>query len=619
MGRIKKSKNKEIKANASKALPTLLDAIKSDDLILFSRLITEKKQLLHLCYGHFPILSACYLYQSKKIVKEYEEKLSSISNYDIVDEDFEVYKKFKRYAKRCLRLYYLNYNIITPLEMLAIINDSYYLKQVYNDFPKPVKVRNNIATIYKTLHNQDIDTQSDTINIKRKRLSKLQKVCAIVAIVFTSLILGVSISAWKGVHLVYGKGTIDAPYNIYNEKQLISAFKNDDTHYNLVKDITLTKKWNANDFKGHFDGDGNKIYVNNLVTKGFVNELSGDLKNVEFIFSPLSLDITEDFSLLVKTNNGLLQNISMDIKGDFHEKAEDDEVYFSLFVNENYGEINSCTINANVLINSDNEKNAFFSGFASFNYGNVLNCKTTLSSKFETDTVDLAGLVTVNENTGTVAHCINEAEIFQRSESELWNPNASGIALNNNGSITNCLNKGSIIAISKATDRNLSVYVGGIVCINNKTLFKCKNTGNIQGIAQAAQVSAGGIASLNNTEFSKIESCSAGGKINISLDVETDGFIFAGGVAGFNHGNIEKSFSLATFESTNGTPFMGGIVGVANYYTATYENNFYIAQPNITYGSATLLLNNTLYLGTDEGVIKVENEEELQEVEVYWE
>ena len=60
----------------------IFDSIKNDDLTLFSSLIESNENL---CYGRFPLLSICILYNSKKILKKYKNKLINIEKYNITN------------------------------------------------------------------------------------------------------------------------------------------------------------------------------------------------------------------------------------------------------------------------------------------------------------------------------------------------------------------------------------------------------------------------------------------------------------------------------------------------------------------------------------------------------
>ena len=82
----------------------LFEAIKKDDLKTFENLITSNADL-NICFGRFPLLSVCYLYDSVKILNKFEKKLFSKSAFDIHEEFFEIYLKFKTHAKKSIRLF----------------------------------------------------------------------------------------------------------------------------------------------------------------------------------------------------------------------------------------------------------------------------------------------------------------------------------------------------------------------------------------------------------------------------------------------------------------------------------------------------------------------------------
>ncbi|MEG1395268.1 MAG: hypothetical protein RSD04_05895, partial [Clostridia bacterium] len=65
----------------------ILIAIKSDNAEAFGGYVSAKENL-SICYGKFPILSLCYLFGSKKIIKLYENELLNITKYSKKDDDF---------------------------------------------------------------------------------------------------------------------------------------------------------------------------------------------------------------------------------------------------------------------------------------------------------------------------------------------------------------------------------------------------------------------------------------------------------------------------------------------------------------------------------------------------
>ena len=151
-------------------LKLLFESIKKDDLNLFSTLIDGNENV---CYGRFPILSLCYLYGSKKIIKKHKKRFYKIAEYKKVDEYLEIYKAFKPLASRALRLY-TNGALVTPLEMLAILGKDHFVKKEYNKFYRDKKIEKSLEKIY-LIHGQNVSLYMYKIKIERKTLTCYQK------------------------------------------------------------------------------------------------------------------------------------------------------------------------------------------------------------------------------------------------------------------------------------------------------------------------------------------------------------------------------------------------------------------------------------------------------------
>ena len=99
----------------------IFEAVKLDDVKAFSSLVKSNADL-KIRYGRFPLLSVCYLYESYNILSKFETPMLLISSYEVFGEYIEIYQKFKKYAKKALRLYVFEYEIVQPVEMLAILD-----------------------------------------------------------------------------------------------------------------------------------------------------------------------------------------------------------------------------------------------------------------------------------------------------------------------------------------------------------------------------------------------------------------------------------------------------------------------------------------------------------------
>ncbi len=627
----------------------LLQAIKTNDARTFSSLVGEKKGYLSLCYGRFPILSICYLYNSKKILSQYAKQLFMINSYTIIDEDIEIYKEFRKIAGKSLRLYVKNDIIVSPLEVLALLDDSISLTEVYPNAYKNQQIIENIATIYRINHNEIVSTERNYIQIKNKKLSGLQYLLAITSLVVASIMILLSSSLWVTLHYVFGNGTSNSPYRISTESQLKLAINQGDKNYILTKDINLSNQWETKDFSGVLDGNGKTIFIKNNINDSFIDTLNGTLKNMHFSLAKYDRAITDNLGIIVQINNGSIENSHIRIDGKFtktsiggdvdeDELEEYEDVYISCLVHENNGNIIDSSINADINLVGDG-KNAFFAGVASINNGTVDNCSTTEDTRIITDTLDVAGLVINNNEDGIVINCTNNAEIKQSSASDSWLPNASGVVLNNFGEVNSCFNYGEITAKSTAKEKFFYVYLGGVVCTNYGFILKSKNNANLIAESHQYHIHAGGVTSVNAVIGSTINNCCSYGKITVRSVQEENIYKFAGGICSQNNGRIHNSYSASTFSEPQDHTYLGGISsltdamltfsGLFPIVETHSKNNYYIVQDNISYGIAALSLSDgqqiTIYDENaiseeqlNQGIIKQDNLEQLESKEIFW-
>ena len=112
----------------------LLDAIKKDNISAFKKLIVEE-DCKYYTYGRFPVLSLCYLWDSWKIISSFEKYLIKINEGFIdVGDDLASYSRFKKQAARALRLYVGNDKLVTPLEMLAVLQKNIRLSRAIKKY-----------------------------------------------------------------------------------------------------------------------------------------------------------------------------------------------------------------------------------------------------------------------------------------------------------------------------------------------------------------------------------------------------------------------------------------------------------------------------------------------------
>src|SRR5574344_941272 len=134
-----------------KECENIIFSIKSDDLTSFCKILREQENL---CFGRFPLLSVCLLYNSKRILKKYRKSLEHIKDFCVVFEPFFLAKDFMKVAGKSMRLY--QNKIVYPIEMLALfhkdfqVKKTYYFYDNYFDYNFTKITFDNLQTLYST-------------------------------------------------------------------------------------------------------------------------------------------------------------------------------------------------------------------------------------------------------------------------------------------------------------------------------------------------------------------------------------------------------------------------------------------------------------------------------------
>lgn len=546
-------------------LKGLFEAIKKDDIKSFSSIMLSNSDL-NICFGRFPILSLCYLYGSYKILEKYEKLLFPIKNFVVVDEYYEIYLKFKRHAKKCLKLYVYDDKIVYPIEMLAILDERFMISKYYNLLYKNEEILTNLQKIYKINKKTEIEVSMQSIKIEKRKLKPVEWLFAGIATCLLAVVSAFSIFSYVFVKDKFGVGTASNPIKISTEQELQTAIKKGKACYILENDITLTKEWTACYFKGSIFGDGHKIVAGEHMPDGFIVNLSGTVRDLAIEANLSDKNVSENFGFFARESSGSIINCS--VSGNFEFEAyNDDDVYLSLVVSDNDGVIENCSVDAKVNLKNNRSSNCYFAMIAGKNDGTVKNSKTT-TGEIVSDTVDVAGVV--GENNGNIEICENKINVNQQSGSSEWNPNTAGVCVTNNGTVKNCKNFGEITSASSTTEKpqegDIAVVCGGIVCDNNGEVINCRNTGKITAKSDIALCYAGGIVARNilNDTYPKLEK----NKAECDIDVYSkSNALYVGGVAGFNAsevdgcgfvGNIKAVTDMA---SNTIVACVGGVVG----------------------------------------------------------
>lgn len=565
----------------------LVDAIKSDNLVLFSEYIKEKENL---SFGRFSILALVYMYGAKKIARAFEGRLGQIKKYDIVVEPIEFWGALRRLAGKRLRVYSGETRVINPLEMLALLGKDRKLKKMYGKFYVSDDIKKQIVAIYK-IGAQNVYFDSIGVHIEKRVWGLREKriILASMIMSFACAVVVAGIYVFMGVINGFGVGGL--PYKIKNETELYKALACEDS-YVLSKDITLKNKCDALNFEGTLDGNGHTIYLDDLSALGIENNF-GTIKNLNIVCRANSGIINSQIGLIANKNEGTISNVKVtigDIEITANRSQENDCGLYGVVV-ENKGTISNAQIKLNVALTALNDGECSLSGVAYSNSGTIKNCSVISGSTASSLECDLAGIVIYNEVGGEIISSKNYATLSQQSSQKTWSPNVAGIALSNMGTISSSINYGMMSVVSTCEDDgDVGIaYVGGVSANNYSVIDNCLNYGDINASTNKIIVYAGGLVA--NGIYSIVDSqtvlsssvTNSGVECNINVEtLDTEAYAFVGGLCGYLYGAMENCFSLASFTqgSTDTKYFVGNAVGATYISSSFWSDIIYLTARN---------------------------------------
>lgn len=612
---------------------SLLDAIKKDKVSAFKKLIVLE-DCKYYTYGRFPVLSLCYLWDAWKIISSFEKYLIKINEGFIdVGEDVTSYSRFKKQAHRALRLYVDNDKLVTPCEMLAILQKNVRLSRIIKKYGIEDKEARRVERIYSMARVQKATIKDRKITISREKISP-SKLATLIICIIVSVSMIVAASLFYVHTLNQRQGTADSPFIIKNSAQLDKVLST--SYYCVLKDdITLEAK--GYEFTGSLDLDGHSLVVEKS-TISLIQELKGTIKNGKIVIRGNSYFAEDDFSPVVIFNDGTIENVqiiiensSIEVVDNLKDTNENKTRYIGIVCAQNYGTIDGISVSENNLnLVGSSDINATFGAISGKNNSTfqIKNCYTAIGGSLTTNTIDIGGIV--GENAGQIISCTNNATISQTTNYENWSPNVAGIAFTNNGYIENCINKGNIVVnhTLETVTTNISCYVGGISASNYGTIYHSKNEGNITVTAHGVQMFVGGIASLNYTTSNYIPLISESGSLcEITINNSGEQNQFLGGIVGYVGTDtmitpqIEKCFtdvkvSDSNTETTNS--YIGGIIG---FILTGYSNyNYYVGNGDYYGIGGYATIGPPVRPTSDSGLgtTRVNTLEELKATEVYW-
>jgi len=618
-------------------IETIYQSIKEDNLALFSAYIEGKENL---SFGRFPILSICYMFEANKIISKYKVLLGNISKYQRIDEPFELYKKFRECAGKTLRLYRKEDSVVTPLEMLAILEKDSLVKKLYKTFYTNETIKRNLKSIYK-MALLKIRIENSDIDIERRPLARVQK-----RVYGWSLMLSVSFVflislVYALVIAVGGMGIPSSPCKIYNEVQLYKALATK-SHFILERDLQLSELKGDTQFSGVLDGDGKTLYIDFLSDASFISNNLGTIKNLNIVYTNIDTSISNKTSLFVGENSGEISRVNIYCYNInlVCNKSLDRDVGLTGFAITNNGNIIGSTImlNGTFIANGDGE--CFVSGFAIDNNGSIKDCTVLSDSSIDTSEADASGFVINNAKSGLVYKCDNNCTISQVSSNDGWSPTVAGVVLTNYGTVEDCINRADLSVVSENHTENAQGVAlnGGISANNYGDIVKCLNTADIKVKTENIMLYAGGVTAYSGyyvedgqTIMSSVINCGANTNLDISTTHEK-AFVFAGGISGYMYGTMRECFSMSTF--TYGFDeerwFAGTAIGAAYLQYQLFgsvvciisSENYVLSLDNVEHQIGALINNGSIVnVGLDTSNNEVQTLEyasQIMQKEVFW-
>lgn len=639
----KQSKNKQakIQKNAtqkgSKKMKkmdqkNLFFAIKADDEACFCNLVKGNENV---AFGRFPILSICYLYHSKKILKKFEKELSKINSFVRVDEPFVLLKDFHLLAKKVLRLYQDENCFVLPIEMLAVLHCDGKVQKTFQK-AKDKSSQENLQKIYQ-IFGQKVQIKNGKIKIFPSSLTTYQKrffvPFQIASICFAVLFCVVTALCVAG----FGAGTKTNPIKIFGAEQLQKIGSAGAQTFALQNDISVDDEFCVANFKGTIDGGGHTLSINFDCQKPLIENLLGTVKNLKINFGNQTINVDKTTGLLSANNMGTIESVyctSILLLTQTSEEAQS----FGIVAGKNQGEIKNSKVFFYATIQNGGENDAYFAGFAGENFGVIENCETMQNSQANSQTADLAGIAGQNFAGAKIKDCKNFASFTQTTDKSGWSPNVAGIADGNVGTIENCFNHGNITATSASLNTSTSVFAGGICAVNNSSILHSQNFADIFASSKKAQVFVGGICGYSQnsesdqSKLSIVENCGASGHITVQKSSQ-DAPVFCGGIAGFFIGKLQNCFSVATFGTAFDEQenfFVGLAVGSVFYIYDSWQNqiNFYIdpqkiyclqsAQTELPIASMLTNGQYSKFGNFDLGLTILSTKSDVENCEVFW-
>ena len=315
----------------------LFEAIKNDNVEVFTNCVRDGRGVLSLKFGRFPLLSLLYLYGASKIAQQYAGRLYAVTDYIEAVEPVEAYNKFRALCGRALRLFT---HTVTPVEMLAVLGERLEVKRHFSISRGDDGER--IAGIFELVHNVAVPLKDGVPAFKKLPLKRHQKTVLLIAAAMTLLVIIMSASAGAVVLSIGGAGSAEDPFYIRSGAQFQAAVNRGSGYFVMANDITLPDNFTAQNFSGTIYGGGYTVTARGRTSAVF-NTLTGTLQNINFDFGTVEIQATANTALVANTNAGTVDGITVTANAVFNVGGSGD-IYLSLAAGLNSGTMHNSRI-----------------------------------------------------------------------------------------------------------------------------------------------------------------------------------------------------------------------------------------------------------------------------------
>lgn len=299
---------------------------------------------------------------------------------------------------------------------------------------------------------------------------------------------------------VVGDGTIDNPYLISTEKELLAVSNDLGAYYELQNDIALTSNWTPLEtFSGSFDGNGYTISgidianVSKYTDKGFFETNHGTIKNLTVHTTISTSDAWGHYGGLAANNSGIITNCHavVDMSISCSCNVNHNIRVGGLVGKNNGGTISSCSVSGEIYTCGTGR-------FASPNTGGIAGWNFydgTISSCYFSGTIEggMTGGIT-GWNYELIERCYSDGSVTDNDSG------GGGITGHNNGEIRYCYSGSSV----QGAD-----YAGGLVGLERGgSIYHCYAVGSVKSTSKAGALTGSSSENENITSsYYNSETC----------------------------------------------------------------------------------------------------------------